>query len=804
MASVRSFGSIEKDEKLLVGHMLLRNLAPLRSGESDEVVKHAWCAMCGPARTNCSTLCTVRDGKFIASQGNPKSLNNGGRGGRTLCAKGLGAAQMMYSSKRILYPMMRTNSKTQEDPGWMRISWDKALDTIASKLMEQKRLYGPESFGVLSPQYFAVLGSVGRRFLNVHGSPNYLHSGICATQRRFSRLVTIGGDSLAKAVDTATNKLVEAKLIVNWGSNAENSAVNQGYPANVLEAKDRGLTMVDIRPLLDPLAAKADVWVPLRPGTDCALAMTILHVLIIEDLYDHAFVEEWCEGFDQLADHVAGCTPEWGELMTGVPAGRIMQVARLMGTTKPMGIVMGNGIGDQQNDGHWAVACVCLISAITGNLGIAGGGGTHPKAKPPKPLINLGKVDALSHLMPPNAQDIENGWMPGVSKLVAPETPRWFQAMRTQESGPTSAYFKGLMSVLTEDPYPLRAVLAQATNPLSATRQPQKVAQALEKLDFYVVMDTEWNSSCRYADVVLPACTSYEASDVIALKNGPKGTFLGINQQLCAPFGESRSDWTLYLELAVRMGYGEHFWQGSVDAMLSERLQNAGVTLEELRERGYVFVPRENVAGGATAELNAEATAVASDDMDELVRENRRRMFASLPNGKVQCAGGVIGGKPTADGTGVLAFLPQCPGAAESFGSTPELAADYPFVFSDVHAHRLCMHSYFQDIPVLKELKPHFWMKINPASAAAYGIENGDWVEVESRHGSVRLRAELFEGVAPEVLMTKRGWWLPDEERAWGGAEVNELYDADPANFDPFHSGMGKQTLVRIRKIDVN
>ena len=220
------------------------------------------------------------------------------------------------------------------------------------------------------------------------------------------------------------------------------------------------------------------------------------------------------------------------------------------------------------------MACVCLIEAITGNLGIAGGGGAGMIM--PEPLIKTNEIDVLTDRLPAREEDTANGWMPGVAKLVAPETPRWFQTMQTQESGPTAAYNKGIQSVLTGKPYPLRFILAQSTNPMSATRQPKTVAEALKKLDYYVVMDVAWNSSCDYADIVLPAATQYESADQFSVNNGPEGTFIGINQVISEPVGECHSDWQYYLDLAVRMGYGDDFWNGDIDAMLNEQLDEIG------------------------------------------------------------------------------------------------------------------------------------------------------------------------------------------------------------------------------------
>lgn len=758
------------------------------AGGEDAVVevKHAWCKMCGPARTHCSTLCTVRDGRWTNVEGNPEAGNNYGRGSRTLCAKGNAAMHTVYSPTRLLYPMKRTGEKGEGK--FEQITWDEALDTIAAKLKEQKEQYGAESYAVLSPQFYAVLGSLGRRFLNVHGSPNYLHSAICNSQRMFSRLVTIGGPEHAKATDTAPGQLGKTKLLVVWGFNSENSAVNQGNPNARMNAKEGGMQIVDIRPMQEGLGAHADYWLPVRPGTDTALALAFLNVIIGEDLYDHDFVENWTTGFDELAEHVTQFTPAWAAEITGLPEEQITEVARLMGTVKPMGINCGNGIGDQANDGHWTVACACLIEAITGNLGIAGGGGAGMVM--PEPLIKTKGIDLLTDRLPESDEDKANGWMAGVSKLVAPETPRWFQDMVTQESGPTSAYNKGLQSILTEDPYPLRFVFGQSSNPMSATRQPKTIAEALKKLDYYVVMDTAWNSSCDYADIVLPATTQYESADQFATKNSPAGTFIGINQVISEPPGETRSDWQYYLDLAVKMGYGADFWDGDIDKMLNEQLDGSGVTLEELREKGYVFKERTD---------GAKPTEPAYQDYE--------KMFANLPGGKVQCVNEWIGDKPNAMDTGTIERLPVYKGAPESIVGTPDVAAEYPLVISDVHAYRLCNHSYYHDVPYLRELQPEPWVKINPATGAKYGIADGDWMTVESPHGSIKMVARYFEAIAPDVLMTKRGWWEPCEELGLpgygtldGGSEVNVLYDDNMDNFDGFTSAMAKQTLVKISK----
>ena len=363
------------------------------------VVKHSWCQMCGPAKTACSKLCYLRGGRWVHVEGNPLAGNNGVAGSRSLCPKGNAAMQFMYDPTRLMYPLKRVGKKGEGR--FVRCTWEDAIADIGERLKETKRLYGPESYAVLSPQAFRVLWAHGRRFLNVHGSPNYLHSGICALQRKASKQITLGKG----AIDA--KQLNKTKLLVNWGVNKENSGINQGAPLKRLKFQKAGMKIIDIRPMMDQLTARADVWAPLRPGTDCAMALALLHVIIGEDLYDHDFCEQWCNGFDKLAEHVKAYTPEWAAQVTGVPAEKIIEIARMMGTIKPMSIEVGNGVGDQQSDGNDGVMAMSLIEAITGNIAIPGGGGAPGPSYPP--LFKPKPYDSLTERLGADERDVENG-----------------------------------------------------------------------------------------------------------------------------------------------------------------------------------------------------------------------------------------------------------------------------------------------------------------------------------------------------------------------------------------------------------
>jgi thiosulfate reductase / polysulfide reductase chain A len=736
----------------------------------EEKIIPTFCHGCGAAKPRCAVLCHVKNGKFTRVEGNPEAFNNWGQGCTTLCAKGNTGMQFLHAPHRLTYPMKRIGAKGEGK--FKRITWDEALDTIAGKLKETKAKYGAESYAVLSPEFWPVLATLGRRFLNVHGSPNYLHSAICATPRAAAAKITIGFSSYAP------DDWNKTELIINWGANCENASINQGQPNAILNAIERGAKFIDIRPMLEPLGAKAHLWLPVRPGTDCALALAMLNVIIGEKLYDADFVDNWCYGFDKLAEHVKQYPPAWAANITGIPAEKIAQAARMIGTIKPSFIKIGNGVGDQASDGTAAVQAICLIAAITGNLDVPGGFYAGPSIN--SSLINVRPISTLPEKAPKDMAD----------KLVAPESPIWYQKSGNWDGGPTSAYYKAIMSVLMEKPYPIRVLNATCSNPLSATRNPRKVAEALKKLEFMFVMDIFWASHVDYADIVLPACSSYESSNQVEVRNRPDGTWIGIYNKIAEPLGESRSDWQFYLDLAVKMGYGADFWNGDMETCLREQLEPSGIKLEDLRtsSRG-IFVKRNNLLPGT---------------------EYRRyeTLFKNLPHGKVQCFNDFIGGKGNNDGTGILSYLPLYQGPPEGISQTPELAAEYPFILSDVHAHSLSQHSYLHDTPYLRELQPYPWIRINPAAAQKYGICNGDWIRVESRWGWSKFKAEFFEGISPDVLMTKRGWWqactelgLPGYGVFDGGSEVNNVYNADEKYFDKFYSQMPKQTLVKISKV---
>jgi anaerobic selenocysteine-containing dehydrogenase len=693
----------------------------------------------------------VQNGRFTRVEGMKECPLNGGR----LCAKAHAAPQWVYSPQRLKYPMKRIGRKGEGK--FQRISWDQALDLIAGRLKEQKEKYGPESLAILSPAGRTCKNYL-YRFLIAHGSPNYGHSGICAMQKSFSFNYTLGANT--------SPDIPRTNLVLVWGKQPVYSGSARGNLRQYLDAKDRGAKIISIKPTMEPDVALSDLWIPIRPGTDAALALALLHVIIAEKLYDAPFVEQWTFGFDKLAEHVRTYTPEWAQPITGLPAKQIADLARTYATTKPACIDAGNGL-EHVPSSNSAVRAIAILMAITGNLDRPGGdvfpsGGGMPSPK-------------SVHLRERYTQE----W---VDKLVSPEFPKPFQPYL---EGTSSAYYRILDSVLTGKPYPVRAMIAPGTQPTVSTRGVKNVVEALKKVDFYVVVDVMHTADMNYADVVVPVATMYEIDHPFETGNN----WIMARNRVIEPLGDYKSDYEFWIDLGLKMGYGKDFWNGSIRDCMDEQLKPLNLTMEELRSRpnGILSPPQ--------APEYEKYSRVFANRSPRLARE------PYLPQGKVAIYNTTFekhGYNP----------LPVWVEPPESPTGTPELLRKYPLTLSDFHTSKVYNAGWLRNVPNLREVLPYPTLQIHPDTAKERGIQNGDWVIVESPHAYMRLRAEIIPGIRPDTVMTLHGWWQGCEELGLpryplldGGANSNTMYSVDfEKAFDPLVTAMSSQTLVQVRK----
>jgi anaerobic selenocysteine-containing dehydrogenase len=722
--------------------------------KTEEKMVRTFCSLCGPSM-GCGLNCYTKDGRMVRIEGMKESPVNKGK----LCPKAFASVQWLYSPQRLKYPLKRIGEKGEGK--FEKISWDEAIGIIANMLIEQKNKYGSESLAILSPQrrnYSEFLS----RFLVAHGSPNYGHSGLCAMQRAFGFGYTLG------ASPWTTPDVEHANLVVIWGANPVYCGAPMSNLRSILEAKERGVKLIVIKPEMQPDAAKADIWVPIRPGTDGALALAMLHVIVNEKLYDKDFVSRWCYGFDKLVPHLQQYMPEWAEPITGISVDQIREIARLYATVKPACIQVGNAF-DQTVASNSAVRAVAILMAITGNFDRSGGnivpaGSAMPAVK-------------SVHLKERYTQkDVDN--------LVAPEIASCFQPFI---EGTTSAYYKCFDSVLTGKPYSLKAIIAPGTQPTVITRGSKRVVEALEKLEFFVVIDVMQNAAMPWADIVIPVTTMYECDHPF---EAGLGNWIMARNKVIEPLGDYKSDYEFWFDLAVKMGYGEDFWNGSIEECMNYRLENFNMTMEELRAypTGIVY----------------ESKPPAYEKYEKIFVTPSSRLSGApyLPQGKVAIY------NTTFEENG-FSPLPVWVEPPESPTATPELLGRYPLVFFDTHTSEVYNHGWLRNVPYLRDIQPDPWIHIHPETAKSRGINNGDWVIVESIHGWIKVKAIHFPGIRPDVVMGLHGWWQGCDELEKqdyplldGGANVNIMYSTDPEKaFDPMVTAMPKQTLVEVRKV---
>ncbi len=719
--------------------------------KAGEIVIPTFCAMCG-SFASCGIYAFVNNGRFIQVAGMKESpVNNGG-----VCPKGHAAPQWVYSPDRLKYPLKRVGNKGEGK--FEKITWNEAIGIIADTLMQQKEKYGPESLAILSPAKRPYSDYL-YRFLVAHGSPNYGHSGICAMQRAFSFAYTF-----AEFWPMPEYEICDVLFI--WGRQPIYSGP-PWYPARALvRAKERGVKIVAIKPSVEPDVGMADIWVPIRPGTDAALALAMLNVVVTENLVDWEFIDNWCYGYDQLKNHIQEYSPKWAERITGVSSKQITEIAEIYATSKRAAIDLGNGV-EHAPSANDAIRSIAILIAITGHLDRPGGNVFMAPGKMPRPKsVNL-------------RERYTQEW---VDKLVAPEFPKAFQPFL---EGTASAYYGIFDSVLTKKPYPIRTVIAPGTQPTVSTRGTKRVVEALKKLDFYVVTDVTRTADMNYADIVIPVATPYETDHPFEAM----GNWIMARNRVIEPLGDYKSIYEFFLDLGMQMGYGSDFWNGNMIDSMNDQLDPLGMTIDELRTYPtgikYEQAPRKY------------------ENYDEVFKKSSMRLSGApfLPHGKVEIY------NTTFEKAGFNP-LPEWKEPPESITGTPELTEKYPLVLSDYHTSNCYTASWLRNVPYLREIQPYPALHIHPNTASERGIENGDWIIVESPHGWIKVKAEIYPGIRPDSVMILHGWWQGCKELGFedyplldGGANVNMLYSVDPQKaFDPLITAMSSQTLVQVKK----
>jgi anaerobic selenocysteine-containing dehydrogenase len=692
--------------------------------DEEKIIKST-CGMCFAA---CGVRIHIAGGKVVKVKGDPDSPVNGG----VLCPKGLTSPEVAYHPERLQQPLKRIGEKG--DGKWEQISWDEALDLVAAEFKNVRDTYGAQSVAFIQGSAKGLIDSYNERLANAFGTPNFSTTGhVCFLPRLFASQVTCGSY-------TVPDYEHPPACMVFWGANLAETRIGEYRRAAHLK-KDTELIVVD--PVQSRIAAKARHWLQLRPGTDLALALGMIHVIISENLYDRNFIDRFTIGFDRLVEHVQQYSPARVSKITWVPSGDIEETARCYAGVNPAGIQWGNAVDHGVNSFQTARA-LSILKAITGNIDVPGGDlmPSYPLAGPGAPDISL--QNQKSPDLWAKRVDADQKLFPHFQRVL----PRNL-----------------VKAMLEEKPYPIRCVYVHASNPLLTYTHASRVYQAFKRLPFLAVADFFMTPTAALADIVLPAATYLEYDSIVA---PPYYPFAQV-QQKAVQINGCRSDFEIANELARRLGLHDLYWD-SMEDFFDAVLKPTGLSFADFRKKGIVAGARQ-------------------------YRKFEKRGF-DTPSGKVELY---------SDRLKALGFdaLPEYREPPETPLNESDLAATYPLVMT-CKKSIYYLHSGGRQIKSLRKGHPDPQVLIHPETAASLCIENDDWVYIETQRGRIKQKAVLSDKVDPRVICVDFGWWFPEkgisEFYGWAESNLNILTTDQPPDSPETGSSNLRGVLCRVYK----
>ena len=681
--------------------------------------------ICGICPAGCWVEANVEEGRLVEIRPDPSHPLG------MICRRGEHAAEIVHSEHRLRHPLRRRGPKGTYD--FERVSWDEAYEVIVSGLERIKAESGPEAVAVYTgrgsfelslcdvfqPKGVAV--SSASSVLFGFGSPNTMGVGaLCYVSfAMIAPHVTMG----RMLVDTFTD-VEGAELLFVWGANP----ATDSPPLDMLRleaAARRGAEVVVVDPRRTETAARTGArWVPIRPGTDGALALGMIGVLVEEELLDETFATRWCHGFDGLRGYLTHFPPETVEAVTGVPAQTVRDLARRLARARGAAPVMYTGL-EYSSSGVQAIRAVLTLFALAGHLDVPGG---------------IGLAMRGTHFPLNRSCHVPN---PDVARAVARDRFPLYSAYRGE------GHASGLVpSVLEGRPYRIRGLVVHGGSLLTSWPQTPLWRETLSRLDLLVTIDRQLTADAAYADVVLPATTMFEIDSYMVY-----GPLFRLRERLIEPVGEARNDYRIMAELARRLGCGEAYPQ-SEEELLRYVLDGSGFTLEEVR------------AAGGTVQRPTPLMEYRKWEKG-LLRPDGAPGF-DTPTGKFEIASTVLsdfGYEP----------LPKYTEPVEGPVSRPDLAAAFPLVFNSGARPHTDFRSQDHGVPGLLRDNPEPTVELHEADAAARGIADGDLVEVRTPRGAVPFRARVTGDIVRGAVECSMGGGGPVGPPAWRERNVNEL-----------------------------
>jgi len=727
-------------------------------------VKRSICEFCNP---RCRHLVYSEAGRLVKIEPDPSDP----RAGQVwppvkACPRFLGIKEFMYHPDRLRFPLKRMGDKGEGK--WKQISWDQAFDEIAEKLVSLRDKYGPETLALHKGTYRTREWEYSR-FMNLFGSPNYISpANVCHNPCINMGAALFGWPPLHRTFlrfEKDQNGQILTRCVMIIGMNPANSRPHIWH--SIREAKKAGTKLIVIDPRKTETAEQADIWLQLRPGTDTALLMSMINVIIEEELYDKDFVNKWCHGFSALKERAREYSPEKVAEVTWISADKIKEAARLYAVNRPCITINSMGL-EQQSNGVYGIHAKFILSMLTGSIDVPGG---EYIPGPAKCRIE-GEMECADRLSAEQkAKQIGTdrfrliGW-PGRDMILSFSMKKWGKPVSVcgvfaAAHGP-SVY----RAILTGEPYPVRAMIGMASNPLVTQANTKLVYKALKALDLYVVLEYWLTPSAELADYVLPVASWLERP-FLSAGMGTLDTIIGGEKGLPSTLeGEydRKTDYEIFRGIGIRTGNPEDWPWEDLEQVYDYMLEPLGLTFKEFMEQGGYYSPERQYR--KYEQMGGFATPTGKAEMYSTILER-------------------LGYDP----------LPQYEEPHESPVSQPELAKEYPLILSTGGRVKVYFHSEHRQIESIRKRYPHPIVQIHPDTAAQLKIEEGDWVWIESPRGRIRMKAQLFDGMHPNMVQCDHGWWFPElpGEEPWlhgvWESNVNVLTDDDPDVCDRLGGG---------------
>ena len=704
------------------------------AADQREVLKHVVCTSCDGF---CPVAVKVENGRAVKVTTRDHPLFKD-----VLCMKGAFAPKSFAHPSRVLYPLKRVGARGAGE--WQQVTWDQAMDDIAEKLKAVVEKYGPEAFAMSHSGATGLSDSgLARRFMNHLGSPNW-----------------ISGVAYCMGNTAAVNRMVygwyprqdilNSNCIVLFGHDPRRHSWTMEYKS-IRMRQAKGAKLIVLDPRKSENAEVADVWLPLRAGTDAAMTFGWLNVIIDEELYDKEFVRDWTTGFEEFVARAREYPLDRVAEITGVDAELIRKAARMYATSGPATIPW-SPITDQQVSSTSAIRLQCILRAITGNLDVKGGDTFVGFS----PTVRSDTEIEMHHMLSDEQKEKQLGsdefpvfTYRGMEALGDATEKVWGMRWANLISGCYMANPMAVFKAMADaDPYPVKAFFAVANNTLMAFANSKRIYKALMNQDLIVSFEHAMTPTAEISDYVLPGDSWLERPSMQA----------GISDQAMAAPGECKNVVTFWHMLAKRMGFGDVFPWETQEQLLNYRLEPSGATWEEV------------VASGRTPNLH-KGQAPADQE-----RKYLKTGFAT-PSGKVELYSSVLEG---------LGFdpLPYYREAAEPDTNFPlRLFIGLP----DDEYFRTGM----RHVPELRKRVSDQTFFMGSQDADDLGIADGEWTRLETKVGGIFGRVFVRSSMPKGLVRVPHGWWKPESRKGlenmsgmWDFSDAQITTDDDPDLID--------------------